>query len=120
MYWRMDEAGVRGPSRRKIKDDAPEVGGVSVLPGTYKIKITFGEHMDSSMIDVKYDPRVEIDRGVLEDQYKFQKQLEKERALAAAATQRIVEAKEIVDFYTKQMKEKTRSSLRKKSKIAKP
>ena len=106
MYWRMNEAGVRGPSRRKVKDNAPEVGGVSVLPGTYKIKITFGEHMDSSMIDVKYDPRVEMDRSVLEAQYKFQKQLEKERALAAAATQRIVEAKEIVDFYTKQMKEK--------------
>ncbi len=110
MYWRMDEAGVRGPSRRKVKDDAPEVGGASVLPGTYKIKMTFGEHVDSTMIEVKYDPRVEMDRSVLEAQYDFQKAMEKERALAAAATQRIVEAKEIVDFFTKQMKEKDKEA----------
>jgi hypothetical protein len=106
----MDEAGVRGPSRKKVKKDAPEVGGLSVLPGTYKIKMQFGEYSDSTAIEVKYDPRVQMDASILVAQYNFQKALEKESALAGKATQRIVEAKEIIDFYLKQMKEKDKKA----------
>ena len=119
MYWRMDEAGERWPSRRKVKDDAPEVGGVSVLPGEYKIKMTFGEYSDSSMITVKYDPRVEMDRSTLEAQYNFQKSIEAQRAKAFAATQRIVEAKEIADSYLKQMKDKDKEAFKEQIELAK-
>jgi photosystem II stability/assembly factor-like uncharacterized protein len=112
MYWNMDEAGVRGPSRRMVKADAPEVGGINVLPGTYKIKMQFGEYSDSSAIEVKYDPRVQMDPSILVAQYAFKKTLEKESALAGKATIRIVEAQEIIDFYIKQMKEKSKESFK--------
>jgi len=106
MYWRMDEAGERGPSRRKLKADAPEASGISVLPGKYKIKMQYGDQIDYSMITVKYDPRVTVEKEILSAQYQFQKKLEKEYAVARKATQQLVNAMEIIDFYIAQMKEK--------------
>jgi len=119
MYWRMDEAGVRGPSRRKVKDNALEVGGVNVLPGDYKIVMTYGDFTNSNTITVKYDPRVEMDKSVLQAQYNFQKALEEKRALAGAATQRIIEAKEIADYFIKQMKEKDKEQFKEEIKASK-
>ena len=56
--WYMDKKGVRGPSRSDRKRDN-EPGGVSVLPGTYKLMLMVGDYLDSIMVNVYSDPRVE-------------------------------------------------------------
>lgn len=58
-YWNMSMDGVRGPSRRPVRPDADVPSGPSVLPGTYKVVMSFGSYKDSTMINVKQDPRDE-------------------------------------------------------------
>ena len=105
-YWRMDEKGVQRPGRKRPKEDAREPGGVDVLPGTYKVKFAFGDQVDSTTVQVKYDPRLEVGESTLNAMYDFNKRAEKELAKVSEATFRLAESKEILDDYIKRMKEK--------------
>ncbi|MEQ8478011.1 hypothetical protein [Fulvivirga sp.] len=106
MYWRLDEKGVNGPSRRVPEKNAPERSGSTVLPGQYKLKMAFGDKVDSTMITVKYDPRVNMTMAVLKAQYDFDKKIEASSEKAGKATARLAESKEILEDFTKRMKEK--------------
>ena len=57
-YWGMEEKGFRQPGSAKPKPDAPEPGGLSVMPGTYKVVISYGGAADSTLVTVKDDPRL--------------------------------------------------------------
>ncbi len=96
--WGKREKGVRGPSRRAPKANR-EPSGVEVLPGRYKIKLSFGDQVDSSIIEVQYDPRVEMSLAVLQSKQKQFKRLEQSTALAAEAMTRLRDAKDLAkDF----------------------
>lgn len=56
--WRLDEKGIEYPSRR-VRDSKREPGGNSVLPGTYKAVLHYGEMTSEQMIEVKEDPRID-------------------------------------------------------------
>jgi photosystem II stability/assembly factor-like uncharacterized protein len=56
-YWGMEEKGFRQPGSPKPQPDAQEPGGFQVLPGTYKLVITYASAADSTSITVKDDPR---------------------------------------------------------------
>lgn len=58
--WNLRTDGVEYPSRRERREDADPPTGGEVLPGTYKVIASYGEHKDSIEIDVKMDPRLEI------------------------------------------------------------
>ncbi|MFK5957575.1 MAG: hypothetical protein QM495_01765 [Lutibacter sp.] len=107
MYWRMGEKGKRGPSRKKAKKNASEPRGVTVLPGTYTLKIHFGNKTVSETIDIAYDPRVDMPFEVLKSKYDLLKQLETKSGIAGEATQRLLASKEIVNDYKKRIKAKT-------------
>lgn len=102
--WSMDEKGVQGPSREKPRANAPERGGAQVLPGTYKIRLTFGDKKDSTMIKVMADPRFDMPMAVLTARYTMIKDLEKLTGAAAEGMDRLRESKEIADEYEKKMK----------------
>lgn len=106
MYWGMDEKGKRGPSRKIVKKDANEPRGVTVLPGTYTIKLHFGNETVRETIKVAYDPRVEMPYEVLKSKYDLLKQLENKTGIAGEAMQRLLESKEIVEDYKKRIKAK--------------
>jgi hypothetical protein len=57
-YWGMEEKGFRQPGSPKPQPDAQEPGGFQVLPGTYKLVITYGRTSDSTSVTVKDDPRL--------------------------------------------------------------
>ena len=57
-YWGMEERGFRQPGSAKPQPGAPEPGGFLVLPGTYKLVITYARASDSASITVKDDPRL--------------------------------------------------------------
>jgi photosystem II stability/assembly factor-like uncharacterized protein len=103
IYWYMDEKGLRGPSRRISKNNS-EPGGVTVLPGTYTVKIHFGNQTVSEKIIVAYDPRVEMPIDVLQANYNLLKQIEAKTGVAAEATQQLLTSKEIVEDYQKRIK----------------
>jgi photosystem II stability/assembly factor-like uncharacterized protein len=99
MYWYLNEKGVAWPSRRTRRSRGGEPGGVTVLPGTYKLRMTFGEQMDSTEITVQYDLRVDMPNDVLKAKYDLSKELEGKMDVAAKAVKRLNESKGIVDDY---------------------
>lgn len=106
MYWGLNEKGIRKASRRKPKKSGPEPGGVTVLPGRYKLRLKYGEKMDSTLINVRFDPRVEMSNSVLAAKRSMLKRIEKSEELAAEAMHRLVESKELAGDYTQKMKDK--------------
>lgn len=103
--WQMNEKGSRNPSREKARANAGEPGGVTVLPGTYKVRVTFGKQKDSTNIVIKYDPRYNIPAEVLQSRYRMTKDLDKLTGVASEATNRLRESREIADEFEKRMKD---------------
>jgi len=58
MYWGMEEKGFRQPGSPKPQPGAQEPGGFQVLPGTYKLLLTYARTTDSTYVTVKDDPRL--------------------------------------------------------------
>jgi len=56
--WNPDTKGVDFPSKRERKEKS-EPGGMPIIPGTYKIVFTHGDHKDSTNLDVALDPRMD-------------------------------------------------------------
>lgn len=105
MYWWLDEKGVPYPSRREPRNNR-ERGGVDVLPGSYKIVMSFGDKKDSTLINVKFDPRLGISQNVLEANYKANKELESQIKVAADAMSQLRTSKKVLDDILKQLKDK--------------
>jgi len=105
MYWYMNEKGKSRPSRRLPKKNSAEPRGVTVLPGTYTIKMSFGDKTATEQITVAYDPRVEMPFDVLRAKYDLLKQLETKTDIAGKATQELLDSKAIVEDYQKRMKD---------------
>lgn len=57
--WGMDRKGVLYPSMRERKRSS-EPGGNPVLPGNYKFYISCEGHIDSGIVELKMDPRIQI------------------------------------------------------------
>ncbi len=55
--WNLRRDGVEMPSRRERKEDADPPTGMSVVPGTYRILMTYGNHADGTTVTVVADPR---------------------------------------------------------------
>ena len=105
MYWYMSEKGVRGPSRREPRRNAGEPGGVTVLPGKYKLVMEFEEQKDSTTVNVLFDPRIDVSETTLKAQYDFFKKVEKDTEVAGKAMSQLRESDKIIDEILKQLKE---------------
>lgn len=95
--WNLDQKGVRGPSREKASPDAPESSGMDVLPGTYKVKMTYGEHSDSTEVDVHFDPRIDVNESDLRARQQMADELMELRATTRQATDQLIEAQEMLE-----------------------
>lgn len=90
--WYLREKGVDRPSRR-IRKSRREPGGVTVKPGTYKVKMTFGDVTSEQEIKVEYDPRLEISTEAINQKYDAMKVLEKDQEKMANIVKQLVESK---------------------------
>ena len=102
IYWGMDEKGPDRPAR-KISKSTRERGGVDVKPGTYKVKIHFGESVDSTRIEVKTDPRLNVNSASINEVYEHGKKLESYTQTAADAVKQLVESKDLANKFQKEM-----------------
>ncbi len=118
MYWGMNEKGPDRPAR-KISKSKREPGGVTVKPGTYKVKVTFGETSDSTMVTVKTDPRLNVSMARVSEVYETRKQLEKHIQTAADATKQLVESKDLANKYAKELKELDKDKFKEQIKASK-
>ncbi len=110
MYWRLDEKGVNRLSRRELNVNR-EPGGADVLPGTYKLKLTFGDQSSEASIEVKGDPRRNVPMSILQAKYDAIKALEADQELALGHLEQLKEKLEIVETLISRMKEKDEKGL---------
>jgi photosystem II stability/assembly factor-like uncharacterized protein len=103
IYWNMDEKGPDRPAR-KISKSKRERGGTEVKPGTYKVKVSFGDTADSTMVTVKTDPRLDISLASINEIYEHSKKLEGYTQIAADAVKQLVESKNLANKFSKEMK----------------
>jgi len=118
--WRMNADGVEYPSRRDKEDDKDvKPGGYRVLPGKYMASVTFGDHKDSLIVEVKNDPRVKVSPRDMVDIQNTYKEYYKDVVAAKEAFDQIKEAKKslglikklsamAVDSTQKELKEKAK------------
>ena len=107
--WYMDEKGVQRPSK-SVRKSKREPSGVRVLPGTYKAVLNYGNLSTETTIEVKNDPRLEINIEAQKAVYKASKQLETYQSTAAKATKQLAESKEIAEDYLKALKKKDKDT----------
>ena len=100
----MDERGADNPSR-KISKNKNEPSGVSVKPGTYKVKVTHGSTTDETTIEVKSDPRLQVSIAAINEAYEMSQKLEGYQQRAAVAVKQLVESKNVAEKYQKELKE---------------
>lgn len=95
--WGLDRAGSRYPSRNAPRPGASEPGGPDVLPGTYKVKFTYGGMTDSTMVTVHTDPRIEMPMNALIETSEFMDEVMEVREQLVEAVDVLREAEEIVE-----------------------
>ena len=103
VYWFMNEKGADRPSRT-IRKRKSEPGGLRVKPGTYKVKVEYGEHADSTMIEVRLDPRLRANPAAVDEVYSSGKQLQGYMQTAADAVKQLVESKNLANKYQADLK----------------
>ncbi|MDF0706131.1 WD40/YVTN/BNR-like repeat-containing protein [Flagellimonas okinawensis] len=104
IYWNLDEKGPERPSRT-IRKNSRERGGVTVKPGTYKVKVIYGEASDSTSVTVKTDPRLKVNLASIDEVYETGKKLEGYTQTAADAVKQLVESKNLAEKFKKELKE---------------
>ena len=122
MYWYLNEKGVARPSRT-IRKQRREPSGVRVKPGTYRLKMTFGNITSEQNIKVAFDPRLQLSDAAITQKYNVSKELESYQKIMAEAVKQLVQSKNIVKEYksklTKEDKKKYKEQITASSKIGK-
>lgn len=93
-YWYMDEKGIQWPSK-KIKESNYEPYGVKVPPGKFKLILEYGNLKSEQFIQVKNDPRIELDSEKEKEIYKNLKLLESYQKITSRITHQLAQSKEI-------------------------
>jgi photosystem II stability/assembly factor-like uncharacterized protein len=103
-YWGMEEKGVRQPGSPKPLPGAAEPGGLQVLPGTYKLVISYARASDSTYVIVKDDPRLGNRNDIKLAQRKMYDRLKKSADKLTEGMDRLTEAEEVCTKIQSQLK----------------
>lgn len=103
-YWGMEEKGVRQPGSPKPLPSAAEPGGFQVLPGTYKLVMTYARASDSTFITVKDDPRMGNRNNIKLAQRNMFERVKKSAAKLTEGMDRLTEAEEVCTKMQAQLK----------------
>ncbi len=109
LTWNLDRKGVMGPSRSPRRGNGDyEPSGGDVLPGTYKVVMHYGDYADSTMVEVEYDPRIEISMEALKATYDFRDEWNALNGRLAEAVNQLHEANKIIELHEELAKADTR------------
>lgn len=115
MYWFMREKGVSRPSRT-IRKQRNEPSGVRVKPGTYRLKMSFGDQVSEQNITVAYDPRLQMSTSAINEIYNASKDMEKDQKQMASILKQLAESKNTANGFksklTKEDKKKYKDQIK--------
>ncbi|HSN87002.1 MAG TPA: hypothetical protein VL025_09610 [Thermoanaerobaculia bacterium] len=97
----------RAPSRRAAAAaDEPwrQQGGPEVLPGTYKVRVKYGQQQGEGTVRVVADPRFHANDGARKANFDAQQRAGALQDTAVAALERIVKARQDLDTITAQLR----------------
>lgn len=117
-YWSMGEKGVYGMRRGKVNTKR-EPRGTTVLPGTYMLRFTFGDQKDSTEIEVKADPRIEMSTAEQQAKYDALKALQTKGDLGYQAVERLKEAIKIANDMKRALEKKDKEGFEEQIKLSK-
>ena len=100
--WLLKEKGVAKHSRI-IKKQKNEPSGVSVKPGIYKLKMTFGDTVSEAHIKVEFDPRLQLSEEAIIQKYNAAKTIEKFQEKVASIVKQLVESKKTASSIAKKL-----------------
>lgn len=104
MYWGMEEKGVRQPGSAKPAPGAAEPGGFQVLPGTYKLVMTYARASDSTYVTVADDPRLGNRNDIKLAQRRVFERVKKSAAKLTEGMDRLTEAEDVCTKMQAQLK----------------
>ena len=110
--WRLDEKGAKSPSRG-VNDSKREPSGNSVLPGTYKAVLHYGELTSETIIEVKEDPRV--DEFSMENRKEMRAAQDQLQALMSdieVVTSQLAKNKKTADSFKKLLKSQDKKAFK--------
>jgi len=96
LYWRFNKKGVRFPQQAKPKNNLREPRGGQVLPGEYKVRLSYSKQVDSAKVNVKFDHRIDYEMKHLEARAALQKTFNVEVEKATKAADKVRDAQAIV------------------------
>ncbi len=117
-YWRLNEKGADRPSR-KVKKESRERSGIRVKPGTYKLKITYGEESDEGTVTVLPDPRINISQEAINARHKNGAHLQNMIQTVSDAVKQLVESKNIASEFQKKLKKQDKETYKDQIKTSK-
>ena len=122
VYWDMTEKGPDRPSRT-VRKRTREPRGRDVMPGTYTVKLKFGEQEVETRVEVALDPRIQHSLGGLKEVYESGKELDGLTQTVADVTRMLAESKKTAESIQKQLsaldKEKYKEQIKGSKEIVK-
>ncbi len=110
-FWNLTRKGIRFPGMPK-PGEFEEPSGPDVLPGIYKIKISFKKNYDSTFVNVKSDPRLEIELSDLKERGKMLEELYRFVEVTTEITDRIEGANKTITLVEEKLKSRNNDSAR--------
>ncbi len=101
--WALNRKGIRYPSWDEPREDADEPSGGSVLPGRYKIVVSFNGEKDSTFAEVKLDPRSEVTLKDVQEKDAALKDFQKMVEKGTTAFNRLKEANKTIALIESQV-----------------
>lgn len=105
-YWELRRKGIRfnfgfGGGNQRNRDAEP--AGAAVLPGTYTARLSYGDHVGETTIEVKADPRMDIDVANLEARLALYDEWESHASVANKAIERLDKTQETISTVNKRI-----------------
>ncbi len=106
LYWTFDKKRLRNPNQAKPKNGDEPVYPGQVLPGKYKVKLSYNGSSDSTTMNIIFDHRIEYNEAFMRERNKLGIEFEKEVLKATKAADKIRDALAIskqIDVLIKEM-----------------
>ena len=95
--WNLSRDGIDFPSRSDSKDDADANSGPQVIPGTYRIVMTYGKQQQHTVITVHPDPRRSFTAGTYDQRETYQARMDTTITRVTKSWDRLKEARKSID-----------------------
>jgi hypothetical protein len=104
LHWNLRGEGVSYPTRRVIEDEHHTPSGSEVLPGTYTIICSNAEHVDSTSLQIRQDPRIPVSLSGLSEKRAMADELQGWISMAFDAFEALKKAKTQVELVGENLK----------------